>query len=191
MRLSYKQDAFDATRLAAWVEALQRSGLDCEAEWSREGRPVAMEQATVFALRLRGVKLFEQLRRVSTFYLKRVNDPEHRLVLSSARAHGVLAPPRFGSAFVCLGIYALLQMLAIQAFPDGYVRMVLPCYALLATGHALWFLRSEKALGGPPWPLVMTVPALILTAPASLLNVPVFAKYNHLYWWTKAGAPTA
>ena len=190
VRLSFKRDDFDAPRLAAWVDDLRNQGLPCEAEWRRDGQPAAMEQATGFALRLRGRTVFEQLRRACTFYLKNVLGPEHRLVLTSARAHGVFVAPRFGGAFVCLGIYALSQLLAVSIFAEGFVHTVLPCYALLVTGHALWFSRSEKGQADPSRiPMVMTVPAMILTMPASLLNVPAFAKYRHLQWWVRAGEP--
>lgn len=190
MRLSFKREAFDAPRLAAWVEDLRNQGVPCEAEWRRDGHAVAMEQATVFALRLHGRTVFEQLRRACTFYLNKAHGPEHRLVLASARAHGVFVAPRFVGAFACLGIYVLAQMLAIRIFPDGFAYAAMPCYALLAAGHALWFSRSEKGQADPrQLPMIMTVPALILTLPSSLLNVPAFAKYRHLYWWTRAGAP--
>lgn len=190
MRLSFKHEAFDAPRLAAWVEDLRNQGVPCEAEWSRDGQAVAMEQATVFALRLHGRTVFEQLRRACTFYLGNALGPEHRLVLTSARAHGVFVAPRLGGAFACLGIYALAQMLAVSIFPAGFAYAALPCYALLATGHVLWYASSEKGQADPrQFPMVMTVPALILTMPSSLLNVPAFVKYRHLYWWTVAKAP--
>lgn len=192
MRLSYKQDTFDAPRLAAWVEDLRRQGLSCEAEWSSEGRPASMERATVFALRLRGRVVFQQLRRASTFYLAHADGAEHGLVLSSARVHGVFVAPRFASAFVCLGLYALTQVLALFVLAEAFARVAVPAYALLGVGHYLWFSRCGRGQAGPRLPpLLMVAPAMMVTALPSLLNVPLFVRYDHLYWWTRAGVRTA
>jgi len=190
MRLSYKQDAFDAPRLAAWVDALHSQGQDVQAEWSRDGQPAPQEQATAFALRLGGRKVFEQLRRACTFYLADAESSAQHPVLASARTAGVFVPPRFGSAFVCLGIYALAQAWALAVFPEAFLRLLVPSYAFLGVGHYLWFSRCDKGQAEPRLPpLLMVMPAIILSAPSSLLNIPVFGKYNHLYWWRRAGQP--
>lgn len=171
-------DAFDSSALAAVTTDLRGRGLDVEETWMHKSEPGTRESADGWQLVLEGEPLVSQSgHRVSIDAVAGARDRVLRALIS----HGILKPPVYDKAIVWLVIFVVLTLWVVsQTHVFGaFAGFFYTICALFVAGHAMAY--ASLRAGNPDWPVtlayILMAPLLVVTFPASLLNIPMIRQY--------------
>jgi hypothetical protein len=182
MKMKFKTRRFDPLSLLGFDEDLSLRGVVGDMLWTRGYYRSDSDKADAWIFAVDGIELLSWREEWITVNAQ----GETRALLCEALiARGLLTHPTFGVGVACFLAYALLQLVVVAyAGEKGGILLaiLLTSYVLLMLGHVI-AAQAEKSdpqlIGG----IILMVPALALTAPSSLLNLPLISRYrrNFLY----------
>lgn len=189
----FKTDAFDSRKLGAIIADLQCRGLEVEARWADNNQPCAPGQANKLLLFIDSREFFCQEDKRVRFDPQSFTEEQQGFIFQTLAAQGLIQPPDYSTGAICLIFYALIQLLVLSRLLEMGTAWLLGielCNALLLAGHALYFSLRKADSEIPAWlPLGLMLPALILLAPASLLNLPLLNAHQRARAYARVPQP--
>jgi hypothetical protein len=164
------------TILSLVVSGLRERGFVVEETWTRRGSPIEPARADAWVLKMDGRQLLAQRGRTMTVD----NDGERgTLALKMLMSAGLLRRPSFGVAIACLVAYGFLQlfvMARLSQMGGVFAGLMLGAYVLLLAGYvtAAVGVDGDHPRRNMGWAVGMMAPDVVLTAPSSLLHIPLF-----------------
>ncbi|VXC34195.1 membrane hypothetical protein [Pseudomonas sp. 8AS] len=189
----FKTDAFDSRKLGAIIADLQCHGLEVEPRWADNNQPCAPGQANKLLLFIDSREFFCQEDKRVRVDPQSFTEEQQAFIIQTLATHGLIQPPDYSAGAICLIFYALIQVLVLSRLLEMGTAWLLGielCNVLLLAGHALYFSLRKADSEIPAWlPLWLMLPALILLAPASLLNLPLLNAHQRARAYARVPQP--
>jgi hypothetical protein len=194
-----QNDRFDHNRLQSLIDDLQNTGLAVQPRWLKGKADSTPEQANNLILNLGEQQVFHQVQHMAKLHPESLSESQQKKLFAALQRQGMLKEPDYGLGVLCLVVYAALQFIILprvaQIAPGLLVALIIG-YVLLLAGHVLFSIRARADKQVPLWlPLTLMAPAILATAPSSLLNLPLLNQYNCARLYNRAaqllGEPAA
>lgn len=173
----YKKGSFPSKDLKQLAEELRAKGWAIEAVWKKGAKAVDnMEQANSFELSVDGTLILKQLGKAGNVRLSKLNEEQKTEFLQLLKKYKLYTQPDWTLGITLSLVYFVLIIISMLTVRVDLYEVVLP----IAMGAMLCFIgiafmRAKQMIpdGTNVLVWVMGIAAIFLSAPASVLNVPL------------------
>lgn len=177
MYAQFKTSRFDHGALVSFIDRLDNAGIEFSVTWKKGTKKLESmsDAATLVELKKEGKWFFRQVNKQGFVRLNLLDEVEKKQFLAILAASGFYNKPNYHMGTVLLAIYLLLNVLVFATQNLYFGGFFAVCAVMIVS--FLWISYSgahhNKELKSK-FPLIMGGIGYILSAPSSLLTLPLY-----------------